>query len=1289
VAKALAGTSSRASGADVRRLVPYVPRLSIEWVAETPEVRHKQIDGTLAFVDISGFTQLTERLSRKGKIGGEEMNDLLGACFTELLDVAYDYGAGVVKWGGDAVLVLFDGRGHAARACRAALEMQRTIRSAGRLRTSSGPVTLRMSIGIHSGPIDFFLVGDLHRELVITGPAATETVATEAVAEAGEVAVSQATAAALDPRCVGAPRGSAFLLESPPDAPKLLVEHIGDIGDVPIEVCVPIDLREHLLADESEPEHRPLTSGFVHFGGADEMLAGEGPDALADALEDTVGCVQRITREHGVAFFDSDIAANGGKVLLISGAPKSHGNDEERMLRSVDAIARAETPLPLRFGINRGRVFVADFGPPYRRTYSVKGDAVNLAARLMAKAEPGQAVVADEVLERSRSRFEATELEPFMVKGKSEPIRASVLGRGRTAAESATAAAPLVGRERELQALLGALDSLRAGSASIVELVGEPGLGKSRLIEELRAHADDVRTLALECDEYASTTAYAVFRMLLRELLGLPSDADAAAAEHALRSTVALRAEHLLPWLPLVATPLGLELEDTPETAPLDERFRRERVHEVTAELLGLLIPESALLVFEDAHWLDESSADLLRYLVGQLELRPWLIVTTRRAEGPPFATPEAPGALVIELQPLDAEQASALVHAATEETPLLPHELEALAERSGGNPLFLAELVAAARQAGGIESLPDSVESLMMAQIDRLSPGDRRLLRSAAVIGAAFSVELLAEALDSVPDTDAWDRLADFLVEHGDGQLRFRHALVRDAAYEGLSFRRRRDLHAAVGAALERRLGEDSDDEAGVLSLHFFHASEFERAWRYSRLAGDHSKRVYANVEAASLYERALTAAGRFRGVADDDVVAVAESLGDVRVRLGEFEAAGDAYRVARRQVSGGAVEEARLMLKQAMVPWRLGRYAQALSWLTRGIKAVEGLTGDEATRERARLYAWKGVVKQKQGLPLQAIEWCGRAIDAAEPSGAPDALAQAYYILDWAYVALGRLDEAVYSNRALAIYEELGNLERQGSTLNNLGVIAYRRGRWAESVDLYERAQQVWERAGDHWSAAFAIVNRAEVLLDQGRLAEAEPLIKQSLRVARAAKSGWRIADIARYYGTLLARMGRFDEADEMLREAREEFDRAGERDEVLVTEARIAESLVFQGLGGEALELVDARLERAGSFEGIFVLVPTLQRIRGVALAQLGRLDEARAALEESLRQARADAADYEVALALDSLVRLGALDGRTSEEIERERDEIFGRLAIVSTREVPLPLDSAELAATLPA
>src|SRR5881227_2917302 len=149
------------------RLRPYVAGLAATWCEAMPEVRHRGVEGSLAFVDISGFTTLTERLAAKGKVGAEEMSDLLNESFATLLSVAYGYGASLVKWGGDAVLLLYEGPDHAAQACRASLEMQRTMRRIGRLRTSVGVVALKMSVGVSSGTFDFFLVGDRHRELLV------------------------------------------------------------------------------------------------------------------------------------------------------------------------------------------------------------------------------------------------------------------------------------------------------------------------------------------------------------------------------------------------------------------------------------------------------------------------------------------------------------------------------------------------------------------------------------------------------------------------------------------------------------------------------------------------------------------------------------------------------------------------------------------------------------------------------------------------------------------------------------------------------------------------------------------------------------------------------------------------------------------------------------------------------------------------------------------------------------------------------------------------------------------
>ena len=412
------------------QLRPFVPRLIYDWVRRSPDRPALEIDGTLAFIDISGFTSMTERLARRGRIGAEELNDILNGLFGELIPVAYDDGAGLVKWGGDAALLLFDGDDHAARASRAAIRMQKTIRTAGRITTSAGQVRLRMSIGINSGTFNLFLVGDpaIHRELVIAGPASTGTVLMEQTAEAGEVAISAVTAAAIDPAAVGRAKGEGFLLRREPDAASYPAQPRPDVAGVDLRTFVPAAVREYLLAGEAEPEHRRITTAFVEFPGSDDMLRAEGPEAVAAAIDTCVRTVQTAALRDGVGFFESDVSRNGWRVMLIVGAPASAGEDEDRMLATLRTILETPLPFPVKAGTNAGHVFSAYFGPPFRKTYSVKGDAVNLAARLMAKAPPGELYATAEVLDHSMTMFDVTELEPFLVKGKRDPIRAWSVG---------------------------------------------------------------------------------------------------------------------------------------------------------------------------------------------------------------------------------------------------------------------------------------------------------------------------------------------------------------------------------------------------------------------------------------------------------------------------------------------------------------------------------------------------------------------------------------------------------------------------------------------------------------------------------------------------------------------------------------------------------------------------------------------------------------------------------------------------------------------------------------------
>ncbi|QNN52668.1 adenylate/guanylate cyclase domain-containing protein [Nocardioides mesophilus] len=348
---------SAAAGGD--GLLPYVPQLLTDWSPTGADERHMAVTGTLAFVDISGFTQLTERLARKGKVGAEEMSDLLSTTFGDLLTESYDDGADLVKWGGDAMLLLFHGPGHAARAARAAHRMRARLRVVGQLATSSGRVRLRMSVGIHSGDFDFFLVGDpaIHRELLISGPAATTTAQTEAAAAAGQIGLSAATAALLDGRLLGQPLLDGRLLRSAPVRP----ESSGTFGGSPsleaARLLLPPPIRALLGAGPVEPEHRLITVGFVQYSGTDELLVTSGAARLAEALDEMVRNVQHACADHDVTFFESDINSDGGKIMLTAGAPRSADHDEERMLRVARLVLDRAGRLPLRIGMNRGHVF--------------------------------------------------------------------------------------------------------------------------------------------------------------------------------------------------------------------------------------------------------------------------------------------------------------------------------------------------------------------------------------------------------------------------------------------------------------------------------------------------------------------------------------------------------------------------------------------------------------------------------------------------------------------------------------------------------------------------------------------------------------------------------------------------------------------------------------------------------------------------------------------------------------------------------------------------------------------
>ena len=267
-----------------------------------------------------------------------------------------------------------------------------------------------------------------------------------------------------------------------------------------------------------------------------------------------------------------------------------------------------------------------------------------------------------------------------------------------------------------------------------------------------------------------------------------------------------------------------------------------------------------------------------------------------------------------VPLEPLEPAAALLLVIQLTEGAPLPAHVASTLAARSHGSPLFITEMVAAMRGGADHDTLPESVEGLMALQIDELSGEDRGVLRQASVLGSRFTRAGLVAALELEEDeVEAIIlRLDGFLLADGDGRLAFRHGLLRDAAYHGLSFARRRALHRRVGESLELGADAVTADAAGDLTHHFFEAGVREKALRYGLLAGAAARALYANADAAAVLEKAVSAGVGWRGARPEAVMLAAEALGEVRLSLGELERARTAFAIARRRVRGDPVERA-----------------------------------------------------------------------------------------------------------------------------------------------------------------------------------------------------------------------------------------------------------------------------------------------------------------------------------------------------------------------------------------
>jgi class 3 adenylate cyclase/predicted ATPase len=1217
-----------------------VPRLVLDWVIDEPERQWRIVDGTMVFADISGFTALSERLATRGRIGTEELVETLSRVFGGMLDITARRGGQLLKFGGDALLLLFTGHDHARQAASAAVEMRSALKRASQLPTSVGKLKLKISIGAHSGAFHLFLVGEPYRQLVVGGPDTTVAMNCETAAEAGEILVSQEMAALLG-------TGST----SPREDGELLVKWrkgmVDPVGVPPARaadaeaarlVTPPIiaALLEHGTPD---PVHRVATMAFFKFKGTDQRLEERGPDGLANDLHQTLAMALTAFEAEDIALLYVDVDANGGKLYCSSGVPLTSEDDEGRMLRAARSIIDADPPLPLQVGIHRGHVFAGELGAPDQAVFSIMGDTVNTAARIMVTAPPGAIHAHPAVLENARVRYATEPQGPFTFKGKALPQVVYRVGEELGPRETADGhTLPFIGRAAELATLREHIESVESGRGGVVTLVGATGLGKSRLLREALGR-DHPRVVDMHAEPYGASNSYRVVRDPLRGLFGLEGT-DTTELARQLERTVRTVSAHLAPFLPLLGDALQLPFAASPESDATAPDARLDRTADIVLELIQALHDEPLVFIAEDMQWADEPSAHLLSRIAGATDSCPWLLVALRRTEEGGFDPTLGER---IAIQPLGDDEVRALTISATEATPLRPHELDVVVARATGSPLFVGELIAAAQELGSLDAVPASLQGTLAAQVDALDPLSKRVLSYASVLGRSFRRVIVDELLRREGlelDEATITQLSRFLEADGPLRYRFKNGLVCDVVYDSLAYRARARLHLAAGEAFEK-LAPGDESEVAMLSLHFSQSDDHERAYRYARAAAERADRTHARSEAVIHYERALDAARRI-DIDEEDFCRLLVSLGDAREQAGLLDAALEAYRRAGKAAVKDPVGRARTHLFRARVREGMGAYSLAVAETTRG-RAFAASAGAVGTAAQAELLAYAASVRTRQSRSEQARRSGLEAVQLAEACGERRALASAYNSLFVAEVQLGRADQAAkYAQHAYELYEALGDLEGQAKIANNLGILAYYDNRWGDTLDWYEQAAQRNHELGRVVSAALSEANIGEVLVNQGRLDEAEPLLRQTVRVLRASDSA-EAPFAEMHLGRLLTTRGHLDEAERLLLSVVEQCRALGSASSAYEATIHLAVCLVHAGRPAEAVNLLNQA--HGAEPEEIAIFEAATCAVLATGFLDLGRHEEAGLALIRGVASARERSLTFDLAQLLLIADRIG--------------------------------------------
>jgi class 3 adenylate cyclase/tetratricopeptide (TPR) repeat protein len=919
-------------------------------------------------------------------------------------------------------------------------------------------------------------------------------------------------------------------------------------------------------------ERKVATVLFVDLVDSTGLVAASDPEVVRQRVNRYFEQVSRCIESHGgtVEKFAGDA------VMAAFGVPVAHEDDAERALRAALEIVASigELGLQVRVGVESGEVVVEDADSTF-----ATGEAVNLAARLQQAAQPGQVLLGSGARRLTARAVEVENTGPIEIKGRPEPLwtwRAI-----RVHDPHRVVAAPFVGREEELALLENSLArAVRDRRVQLVTVFGEPGLGKSRLVSEFVESLERVTALSGRTLPYGEGVTYWPLASMIKASAGITDDDPANDAFEKLRLCCESEAV-----ADLLAVALGVLGAASGERTPEELTWATLRWAEQLADVQPLV------LVFEDVHWAEEPLLGLIEHLARTLRNAPLLIIAVARPElldTRPSWSGGIRSASAIDLAPLDAEESEELADALLCGSTVPPAQRALVLERAEGNPLFLEEI---ARVLGedGLERIPDTVQALIAARIDQLDGDEKRIMQSAALVGRIF----WRGALDRLaPDVDVGCLLdgllaREFIVPEerstisGDRAFRFKHVLIRDVAYSGMSKAQRAEEHQVFAQWVDERA---HDEFAEIRAHHLDSAAQL-----LAELDGSVPQ------ELAGQAAEALDEAGR-RALRRGAFVVARRTL----LRAAELEPTPDRHYLA------------------AHAAWRLSDVPTVRDE-AEGALADARAAGLPAVEGRALVLL--------ADLALHADGDVARAHDLADEALAilpPDELAGLYDAHSLISTIFWWRGEAVGAKRhgeaMLELAHEAGRPELESLALTQLAGVEGVQGHTPESLKLLERATELAETSGSREAKAFALAVRGRRAAERAGLEQAAADLRAALEIfaetGAAGRYGWTLSNL----GDLQRRQGELGRAEQTLRDAVRRLRTTHEQGYLVEAERQLAEVLVQQGKLAEAERLVGEAQRRVGRGD-VWTRASILHAL-GVVRAAQGRDDEAVTAFEEAL-------------------------------------------------------------------